>query len=128
MINLPLHRGALLLTHPIVIEVLAGQTFLLCWPSAAASAEQMTAFSGFGAETTALRTLWRAVGLAELLTIVGTITPAATLTVWMALGAITFGGCEIVSVLDIGVGSLNGGLERNISVIIRAKKVPSTPT
>lgn len=108
MINLPLHRWTLLLADPIVIEVLAGQTFLLCWSGAAASAEQMAAFSGFGAETAALRALGRAVGLTELLTIVRAITPAAALTFGMALGAVTFGGCEIVGVFDIGVGSWNG--------------------
>lgn len=74
----------------------------MLWAGATASAKQVTAISGLGAETPALVTLGTAIDLGEFLTVVLTFAPTTGRARLVAGRALPFRVAEVVRVQPLG--------------------------
>lgn len=93
-----LHRGTFLRAHAVIEEVLARQTVTLLRSGATTGAKKVAALPWIASKTTTLPALWRAVGLGESLTILGTFTPTPLLAAFITLWTGPFRRREVVDV------------------------------
>lgn len=82
--HLLLHGRTFLGAHPVVEEILAGETVTLFGTGAATGAKEMATFTRIRAEASALPALGRAVRLRVPLTVLRTFAPAALLAALVA--------------------------------------------